>query len=150
MREQVMYKSAVLVMLLSAAVLFNGCALFSWLKGKSGEPLVNTRWVVRTVHGNDVSSTGNETWFVIKNENNQLNMSGRSECNQFFVAVVADDEKFSSGDPARTKALCDNIKIEDMFLIALTEASKYEIDGKILKFFNKDGKELLKCEAVFL
>lgn len=151
MSKSLVLRSLIIVAAAGLLFSFNGCALYNWITGKkTGEPLVNTRWVVKTVHGNDIKYTGNETWFVIQNENGQLGMNGRSECNQFFVQVSAKDESFSCGDPARTKMNCDNIKIEDMFLIALTEATKYEIDGKVLRFFNKDKKELIKCEAVFL
>ena len=109
-------------------------------KMSKNKPLVDTYWVLKSVKGEDIPKCIITPNIVFKSDGR---FSGNLGCNSFFGTYNCGKKKIKMEFEGATKRLCDNMKVEKMFLSGLhAEFTQYEIIDDILILKDKDGEVL--------
>lgn len=104
------------------------------------KPLTDTYWILKSVKGEDIPKCM-ITPYIVFDANGKF--SGNLGCNTFYGNYQCGKKKIKMEFEGATKKLCQNMKVEKMFLSGLhTEFKQYEIDKDILILKDKDGEAL--------
>jgi len=75
-------------------------------------------------------------------------VSGNAGCNSYGTDFSIEGDHLKFGIPNATKMMCTNIKIEKAFFSCLQNTSQYKLVDGELKFYAKDGEELLNLSSI--
>lgn len=104
------------------------------------KPLVNTYWVLKSVKGEDIPKCIITPNIVFKSDGRY---TGNLGCNSFFGTYNCGKKRIKMEFEGATKRLCDNMKVEKLFLLHLhSEFTQYEIIGDTLILKDKNGEVL--------
>ena len=117
-----------------------------WLKKSKmakmdkNKPLLDTYWVLKSVKGEDIPKCI-VTPYIVFEANGKF--SGNLGCNTFYGNYQCGKKKIKMEFEGATKKLCQNMKVEKMFLSGLhTEFTQYEIVGNTLILKDRNGEAL--------
>lgn len=129
-------------------VLTCGCCKTSKNNTKSGKyPLVNTKWMLVAIEGEEISTDYALRPFIQFDTAN--NITGNLGCNTMFGTYsINKKHKMTVGDINSTKRLCQQMTVERMFTKALRrEINHYEIKDDQL-ILSSDNEEILRFKGV--
>lgn len=102
------------------------------------KPLVDTYWVLKSVKGEDIPKCIITPNIVFHADGK---FTGNLGCNIFYGNYYSGKKKIRMEFEGATKKLCENMKVEKLFLQQLhSEFRQYEIDKDVLILKDKDGE----------
>ena len=104
------------------------------------KPLTETCWVLTHVKGDHIPKSKITPYIVFGNDGRY---SGNLGCNSFFGNYTYRKDRIKMEFEGATKKLCDNMKVEKLFMQGLhAEFKKYEIRKDTLYLKDADGEVL--------
>lgn len=118
---------------------------------KRAEPtLINKRWKLVQMNGESITVTDefrSEPYITLAARSDK--MTGSGGCNRFGCKYTIEGEKVSFSGFASTKMMCpEAMKIEEPFLRELAVVNGYKFEGDNGMWLTRDGKRVMKFEAV--
>ncbi|WP_418180058.1 META domain-containing protein [Aliarcobacter lanthieri] len=103
--------------------------------------LKNTKWKALVLNNVEVKNN-------IKVANINFEEDGRVfgnlGCNNFFSSFKENDGKLTLAQTGSTMMMCPDMTTEHNFLNVISTVKSYEINGKTLRLFDKNNKEIAK------
>lgn len=102
------------------------------------KPLKETYWVLTAVDGNPIPKS-----FVTPNIifDGKGHFTGNLGCNSFGGSYFSNKDRLSMSYSGATKRLCENMKVEKMFMSALQrEVKTFSINVDTLRIMDKQGE----------
>lgn len=112
------------------------------------EALEGTYWKLMQLHGETVPvyEQQREPSLVLDSEHQRAGGSGG--CNRYMGSYTLEDERISFGQIATTRMACaQGMETEAAFTDALTHVHTWQISGKNLKLYDRDGALLAEFLA---
>ena len=102
------------------------------------KPLLGTYWVLKSVRGEDIPKSIITPYIIFQTDGHY---TGNLGCNAFFGTYSCGKKRMRMEFEGATKRLCEQMKVEKMFLQQLhSEFRQYEINKDILILKDKDGE----------
>lgn len=109
--------------------------------------LTNTRWILRTLDGEDVRiEQGQRPAFLQFGHGQDDMVHGYAGCNTFRGGYTVDGQSLELGRLATTRRACPDMTLEDRLYRAFAQVNRYEIESTWLILYGPDG-ELATFEA---
>ena len=129
---------------ISLAIMVPAIAYSKDTPNTSPENLERSEWMVTHIDGFDADEAATSTiHFELATE-----VKGQAGCNQYTAeATVGADGALSFGSVTADKRTCLNPRItasQNAYLTALGKTKSFAINFNVLRFYDSDGKELIK------
>ncbi len=106
---------------------------------KSDTPLVNTRWQLLRLGREEVFTPEGETEKYAQFALDSLSVRGFAGCNSFFGKYMVKNDTLRISYLSTTRKLCASQQVvEENFLRALQQTTRYRISGERLKLYRGD------------
>ena len=104
------------------------------------KPLVETYWVLKSVKGEPIPKCIITPCIVFHSDGSY---TGNLGCNKFFGSYSSGKSRIKMEYGGATKRLCENMKVEKLFMLHLhSDFKQYEITKDTLVLKDKDGEVL--------
>ncbi|WP_418184912.1 META domain-containing protein [Aliarcobacter vitoriensis] len=103
--------------------------------------LKNTKWKALVLNNVDVK---NDRKVANINFEEDGRVFGNLGCNNFFSSFKEDNGKLTLAQAGSTMMMCPDMTTEHNFSSVLSNVKSYEINGKNLRFFDQNNKEIAK------
>ncbi|MFI3267589.1 MAG: META domain-containing protein [Rikenellaceae bacterium] len=102
-------------------------------KVKNPLMLESNAWGLVELNSNQKIVREDNNSFVMRFDDAQSQVNGMAQCNNFFGSYeVLPQGKIKFGDMGVTRAMCQNMELEDDFLRTIADVNSYTIDGDVL------------------
>ena len=116
------------------------------------EPLINTYWKLVALDGASIVSGENfrEPHLVLHQDASRL--AGATGCNTLLGSYIKEGERITFHQVGTTEMACPatQMKTEQVFLIALKQATAWHVSGSALELLDGNNEPLANFEAVHL
>ncbi len=113
--------------------------------------LKNTRWVLRSLHGEPVK-LGGDPWdkelFLQFPQDEEGRLQGYAGCNTFRGTYSREGEAISFGPLMSTRRACPNLELEGKYLQALESVNAFHIEGDVLTL-SSGGEAVAVFQAMY-
>lgn len=141
-----MRKLAILTLVVTIGMIFTSCCACKKYQKTHEKPFESTQWVLVQLDGKEFSRPDDNSFFVVFNAEGKLN--GRGSCNSFFSDYQkTETNQLTIGEIGSTRAFCPDQESEDKFLMAISQADSFKMDGSLMLLF-KDSKVTAVMEGI--
>ncbi len=106
-------------------------------------------WVVKTINDTPVKELGNQPQITLELQLNEKKIFGNDSCNEFFGAIEqVDDNNLQFGLLGRTKKMCPDMTLANLFYDTMQEVAGYRIEKLSLYLLNNNEEQIMLLQKV--
>jgi len=123
-------------------------ALMACGSSKVMKTIDSVQWQVTQIGAKDLTQIPDDERPTMNFDADNMRVSGSSGCNTYSGGYTLAEDLITFGPMAVTKKACPDMSIEDAFTNAAQKATRMEIKGALLRFYDAANMEVMEAIAV--